>query len=412
MNDLYSLFGGFAGSAGGSGGAQPDWNDLTNKPFGEETWETLFDGTVTTEQDGNYCWCEVGGPFIVGDTYIVTMNGVDYEVVAQFDEDGTPFIGNYSIWWSEHEDNGLPFAWGNGWFGTVTAGDYAVKIQRKTVSAMSGKYIEDGYYTEPDKIEIVYEGKGLAFAESTDWPFNTISGEYVYVDSAYSYSENTWTNTDNLGNTFLVMWDGVPYECTYQSNSSEMCCLGNFALLRSNYDDTGEPFCILTNAYYDSQGLYIGTLDGSASHSVSVELVKAGAVHQLPDKYLPMHSHDVSSDATGILSISNGGTGVNTRAKVLPSLGFGFGICSTAAGTATKSVSISNFVLVEGAVVGVAFVNASTSGSMRLNVSGTGAKEIVKFTATNTSENASAIGAGLHLFWYHNGYWVHMNPPT
>ena len=57
-------------------------------------------------------------------------------------------------------------------------------------------------------------------------------------------------------------------------------------------------------------------------------------------------------------------------------LGTGYAVCSTAAGTAAKTVSISNFVLLTNALVSVLFNNGFTVDSCTLNVSNTGAKPI------------------------------------
>ena len=57
-------------------------------------------------------------------------------------------------------------------------------------------------------------------------------------------------------------------------------------------------------------------------------------------------------------------------------LGTGYTVCSTAAGTAAKTVSISDFVLLKNAMVSVLFNNGFTVGACTLNVSSTGAKPI------------------------------------
>lgn len=54
-----------------------------------------------------------------------------------------------------------------------------------------------------------------------------------------------------------------------------------------------------------------------------------------------------------------------------------FGICSTAAGTAAKTVTTGGtFELIEGSKILVLFSNTNTAGSPTLNVNGTGAKAI------------------------------------
>jgi hypothetical protein len=57
-------------------------------------------------------------------------------------------------------------------------------------------------------------------------------------------------------------------------------------------------------------------------------------------------------------------------------LGFGYGVCETAGGTAAKTVSMTNTVLTPGAIIAVNFVNAFTASSPTLSVNGSAAKPI------------------------------------
>jgi hypothetical protein len=57
-------------------------------------------------------------------------------------------------------------------------------------------------------------------------------------------------------------------------------------------------------------------------------------------------------------------------------LGFGYGVCETAGGTAAKTVSMTNTVLTPGAIIAVNFVNAFTASSTTLSVNGSAAKPI------------------------------------
>lgn len=56
--------------------------------------------------------------------------------------------------------------------------------------------------------------------------------------------------------------------------------------------------------------------------------------------------------------------------------GNGYGTCSTAATTAAKTVTISDFILLKNGIVSVYFTAANTAPDATLNVSGTGAKPI------------------------------------
>ena len=57
-------------------------------------------------------------------------------------------------------------------------------------------------------------------------------------------------------------------------------------------------------------------------------------------------------------------------------LGFGYGECSTAGATASKTVSMTNTVLTPGGVIAVNFVNAFTASNPTLSVNGSAAKPI------------------------------------
>ena len=60
-------------------------------------------------------------------------------------------------------------------------------------------------------------------------------------------------------------------------------------------------------------------------------------------------------------------------------IGFGYGVCSTAGATAAKTVSITNFVLTPSSVFAVLFQNAFTASSPTLSVNGGAAKAIKLF---------------------------------
>ena len=57
-------------------------------------------------------------------------------------------------------------------------------------------------------------------------------------------------------------------------------------------------------------------------------------------------------------------------------LGYGYGVCETAGGTAAKTVSMTNTVLTPGGIITVLFQNAFTASSPTLSVNGSAAKPI------------------------------------
>ena len=87
-----------------------------------------------------------------------------------------------------------------------------------------------------------------------------------------------------------------------------------------------------------------------------------------------------------------------------------YGVCSTAAATAAKTVDIEGFELVVGAMVVVKFTNTnSASSNVTLNVSGTGAKPIYRYgtTAAVSSIALSGWSAGaVQMFVYDGTGWI------
>lgn len=94
----------------------------------------------------------------------------------------------------------------------------------------------------------------------------------------------------------------------------------------------------------------------------------------------------------------------NVYAFTLP-----YGVCSTAAGTAAKTVTVDNFSLEEGATVIVKFANTNSASSPTLNVNSTGAKPICRYgtSAVGTGQTSSGWRAGaVQVFTYDGTSWV------
>ena len=128
-------------------------------------------------------------------------------------------------------------------------------------------------------------------------------------------------------------------------------------------------------------------------------------------------SANITPGVTGTLGTGNGGTG-RTDGKVaalatkrtIDGAQFDgsanithYGTCSTAAGTAAKTVALSGFVLGTGAIVRVRFSNANTAANATLNVNSTGAKAI---RYKNVAMPANLIeDEGTYEFVYDGTYW-------
>lgn len=86
-----------------------------------------------------------------------------------------------------------------------------------------------------------------------------------------------------------------------------------------------------------------------------------------------------------------------------------YGVCSTAADTAAKTVTVDGFKLVTGAMVIVKFTYANSVASPTLNVSSTGAKPIYRYgttaASTGTTTNGWVAGA-VQTFVYDGTGWI------
>lgn len=102
-----------------------------------------------------------------------------------------------------------------------------------------------------------------------------------------------------------------------------------------------------------------------------------------------------SAGTSGYELVSSGGTPVWKA----PS----YAVCSTAAATAAKTASITNFKLVTGARVAIKFSNTNTASNPTLNISSTGAKTI-KHKGFNIPRNY-LFANNVYEFVYDGSYW-------
>jgi len=185
-----------------SGGVS-SWNDLTDKPFGEETGmvEVLPETTVTGE--AGY---ELIIPNIidvtVGATYIVTHNGVDYEQVGQaIDVDGISAVGFGDLTNFGGTGNGEPFtmiifpadiAPQMGVGGMLvnadgsTSATISITTEGTVITPIEGKYLPKGtpWIEEGEMVEIVNINspfgtpkEPLVVGEVYKCTINSLSGE-------------------------------------------------------------------------------------------------------------------------------------------------------------------------------------------------------------------------------------------
>ena len=131
-------------------------------------------------------------------------------------------------------------------------------------------YMPEGYPTKTMETVTVMEQE-LAFAHAAN-------GIYVSL------------LTDPLalvpGQTYTVNWDGTEYQCVFFNNGKE-AYLGN-ASIEGSGEDTGEPFL------YDFYQNAFGTLDTSASHTISVKTVEE-VITPMAEEFLPASAKNATT---------------------------------------------------------------------------------------------------------------------
>ena len=139
------------------------------------------------------------------------------------------------------------------------------------------------------------------------------------------------------GETYIVLYDGKEYSCIGVAMNNGVG-LGNLSLLNriSNkpecyqssveYEDTGEPFAVISSDYYNPKLWYVSENDGNHSISVNIETEGFYKIDEgfLPDTVLKV---DPSCIASGDYSRAEG---YNTTAS---------GDCSHAEGRSTRATS-------------------------------------------------------------------------
>ncbi len=175
------------------GGGVSSWNDLTDKPFGEDENAVLLPPTQFTEYEGFNIAGNIN--FIEGKTYTVNWNGVDYSTEGFLIAEGgvtTVGIGNPSAFGGE--DNNLPFSIAS------IAGVIAVFPLDGSEEAIVGitgyaiKPIPTEYLTNalPFCVQVMDDGESYFCSTSVQELEEAYkSGRYIYLKSG--------AETDDLG---------------------------------------------------------------------------------------------------------------------------------------------------------------------------------------------------------------------
>lgn len=241
-------------------GAQPDWNqndpdapDFVKNRTHYEEFKTII------EERGVHAWFDGVGFAAsripqVGEKLTVTLNGNTYKCTA-WEIDGNVCLGNGEALGGDRGEN-VPFRAG---FVVNDEGGVGAFI----ATAMIGE----------NTISIV-DDSGNTLLEKT---FNN----EINVNEPRSSDDYSLDCSLIVGNTYKVVYDGVPYECVAW-NTDDYICLGNGVIEGLEHSED-VPFLIGTFPDDDGWFWYL-VFYGDGTHTVSVSEV---AVHKLDPKYLP-----------------------------------------------------------------------------------------------------------------------------
>lgn len=307
-----------AGSGGGSGGivnADLDENDETKPGYVKNRthWRECLSGGeyVVPEMDVaftrnvvNVTGAIVDG-LVVGDTYIVTWNGVEYECVCKKNKSSDAYLGNGFLGANGGEDTGEPFVvnpysggtkYYNIYKKTSTTETIRVKVRRKPVflyHKLAKEYL-------PDDIGGGGGGGVSSWNDLTDKPFGSETATTVLFEQELDFNSGTVVNLHNTsvdlvaGETYDVYWNGEKYSCVAQYHEDTVMPtlgLGN-GDIGSIWDFTGngEPFLLVVMLATENANPTTAVMVEESGQTVYMTVSQDyESVKTLDSKYLPEH---------------------------------------------------------------------------------------------------------------------------
>ena len=326
-------------ASGGGASGDVSWEDIHNKPFGETTElvdllpTTTFDEFTLDSSFGVYAQGVASSyELVLGETYKVIWDGVEYECVAQ----------DASALWSGMVD-GVVVAMGNGSaFGmtgndepfivavmptgytiyvalndTEEGGSHEVRIARDkpTVKYLDNKYLEFMSVASGSGKELMPE-RTLTFVPD-DVPEEGAPVEDIAFFGGASVTEGDPLLQFEPNKQYTITFDGVEYTCAaidltplYAPDPSEVpdgvkiLALGNLGIFGApGFSDTGEPFgCLLEYSpaidgepEYGSFIVVITHTSADASVDIKVSIKEAAGKTVIKSEYLPDNLGGVTS---------------------------------------------------------------------------------------------------------------------
>ena len=277
----------------------PSWYSLLDKPFYEaDISETLlenrtFTGELLIDYGYTYSIPEVPFQFVVGETYSVTWDGVEFRCIAMdasASMAGAVCIGDASGF--ELSGNNEPFL--------ITTTGTGLEVSCLTDSEQTEHNMAISHVTTVIKkldprflpaVEISWNDLlDRPFGEKGETPeiFNAENLEFGDSGMPGLYAWESTTSTFPLveGVRYLIVWDTVGYYCDAVAanlGGVDGIGIGNFAIAGLG-ENTEEPFLI--GVAVDGSAAICYTTENAETHSVTIYSL-APLVKTLDAKYLP-----------------------------------------------------------------------------------------------------------------------------
>lgn len=278
---------------GGSGGVT-SWNDLTDKPFGEVTTvkEVLAECQPEFNSDGGAFVLASAPDIVVGKTYIVSWNGVDYSCVAQ---GGTSLWGVGNLETFGLIGNGEPFAIACMQDAdVVTCGivpldgsttlTISIRQEVTEVKKISGKYVEGmGWAEKTVSGKVVVEETEYKIANIAHHTLNDPNGNALYTPNDFSFE---------IGKSYRITIDGIPYTGVAESSGD----YGNYGdgqavpLVDASGNAHG-TFATAMGAGYTTYFYYDAGLElGHTGTFIIEEVTEVETIHPIDEKLIVLTS--------------------------------------------------------------------------------------------------------------------------
>lgn len=185
---------------------------------------------------------------IEGESYGVVYDGANFDCLVKYDNQyGVNYIGNLSIVLKDAEDTSEPFCcdldYGELYINTT--GDHTIELRCES---------------------------------SGDTYINELSENDVFI-----FSTGYVNVFPKAGDSYIVSYDGIEYNCIAQPMAENLCVLGNASLIdKEFFEDTGEPFAVYSTN--EDWSFAVGNTIGL--HTFEVRGSKED-IKKLDPKYLP-----------------------------------------------------------------------------------------------------------------------------